>query len=336
MAILIILGTLVAGLGGVVGNYILVDIPDSWRPLLLPLFILMLIAAGLVAVWQWMQAEQGEEQHDPRQSASASPHDPFASYEIGIETLLRRLGQEHPRYDEALTYEQRLRENIAYARSDGDNENRRSERSAILRQCNTLALETLNISFHELCPTASTLPAQERRNRSRMLQNVHDYWIKGVLEQSLYREMLIDLGMEYNPNAVQYPWDMVLHRPDRQDTTLPTNTRMIDVFTEARGELLILGAPGAGKTTMLLDLARSLIERAQQDETLPIPVVFNLSTWAAFVEQQKQQATLADWLMEELHQRYSVPKKMAQAWVDHHKILPLLDGLDAETVCRSG
>lgn len=52
MAIIIILVTLVAGLGDVVGNYILVDIPDSWRPLLLPLFILMLIATGWVAVWQ--------------------------------------------------------------------------------------------------------------------------------------------------------------------------------------------------------------------------------------------------------------------------------------------
>jgi hypothetical protein len=72
----------------------------------------------------------------------------------------------------------------------------------------------------------------------------------------------------------------------------------------------------------------TLIARAQQDETLPIPVVFNLSTWAAFVEQHKQQATLADWLVAELDQRYSVRKKTAQEWVERNQVLPLLDGLD--------
>jgi tetratricopeptide (TPR) repeat protein/GTPase SAR1 family protein len=291
---------------------------------------------------QGENGENGEKQSDFPLSSSTTPPDPYTPYENSIATLLQRMDREHPRYNEALVYEHRLRENIAHARLDGDNETRRSERFKILRQLNTLAYETLNTSFNALCEATSTMPSQDRRNRTRMLQNVHDYWIKGVLEQSLYREMLIDLGIEYKPDAVQYPWDMVLHRPDRQDTTLPANTKMIDVFTEARGELLILGAPGAGKTTMLLDLARTLIERAQQDETLPIPVVFNLSTWATFVEQHNtfveqhkkqatldnKQATLDDWLIVELKQRYSVPKKTAQAWVEQNQILLLLDGLD--------
>jgi DNA polymerase III delta prime subunit len=89
-----------------------------------------------------------------------------------------------------------------------------------------------------------------------------------------------------------------------------------------RGELLILGSPGSGKTTMLLELARTLIERAQQEETHPIPVVFNLSSWA------EKQPPLADWLVEELNARYDVPRKVGQAWIDHDQVLPLLDGLD--------
>ncbi len=55
-------------------------------------------------------------------------------------------------------------------------------------------------------------------------------------------------------------------------------------YDEADGALLILGEPGSGKTTLLLELARDLLDRAEQDETHRMPVVFNLSSWA--VKQQ--------------------------------------------------
>jgi hypothetical protein len=51
-------------------------------------------------------------------------------------------------------------------------------------------------------------------------------------------------------------------------------------------------------------------------------VVFNLSSWAA------QRKPLNEWMVDELNERYSVPKKLAQAWVDQEQILLLLDGLD--------
>jgi DNA polymerase III delta prime subunit len=163
---------------------------------------------------------------------------------------------------------------------------------------------------------------RERRNRSVMLQKVHDFWVKGVLENSLHKAALIDLGMAYQPDAVAYPWEMVVERPDATPQPLPQGTPIASVFDELRGELLILGSPGSGKTTMLLELARTLIERAQQEETHPIPVVFNLSSWA------EKRPPLADWLVEELNARYDVPRKVGQAWIDHDQVLPLLDGLD--------
>src|SRR5262249_8882800 len=103
---------------------------------------------------------------------------------------------------------------------------------------------------------------------------------------------------------------------------LPVGTPIHAVFDDLAGELLILGAPGAGKTTMLLELARDLLERAQHDAAHPIPVVFNLSTWAA------QHPPINTWLVDELSKRYDVPRKIGQAWVDGGTILPLLDGLD--------
>ncbi len=88
------------------------------------------------------------------------------------------------------------------------------------------------------------------------------------------------------------------------------------------GELLILGEPGSGKTTLLLELARDLLDRAQQDESHPIPTIFHLSSWA------EEELPLAQWLMKELTDKYQVPQNLSQEWIDGDFVLPLLDGLD--------
>jgi predicted NACHT family NTPase len=100
-----------------------------------------------------------------------------------------------------------------------------------------------------------------------------------------------------------------------------------DVFEEAGGGLLILGAPGSGKTTALLELARDLLDRAELDSTEPIPIVFNLTSWA------DRRSDLEVWLADELVDSYQVPRGTGQSWVVNGQVLPLLDGLDevAET-----
>ena len=83
-----------------------------------------------------------------------------------------------------------------------------------------------------------------------------------------------------------------------------------------------VGEPGAGKTTMLWELARELLQRASHDVHHPIPVIFNLSSWA------ERKPKFATWLSEELQKKYQIPRKIGQAWIAHHQLLPLLDGLD--------
>lgn len=97
---------------------------------------------------------------------------------------------------------------------------------------------------------------RDLRNRRNMLERVKNDWVKGVLEQSLYHEVMLDLGLEERPGEVQHPWDMTLHMPDRENRPLPLGTKIMQVFDEANHALLILGEPGSGKTTMLLELAR--------------------------------------------------------------------------------
>ena len=155
-----------------------------------------------------------------------------------------------------------------------------------------------------------------------MLQKVR-VRVKGMREQSLYNVARIELGLEEKPNAVEHsPWELIVQRPDRAPRLLPPGTRISAVFDELDKALLILGAPGTGKTTLLLELARDLLDRAERDAVHLIPVVFNLSSWA------EKRAPLTDWLVDELSQQYNVPRKIGQAWVDTEQVLPLLDGLD--------
>ena len=161
----------------------------------------------------------------------------------------------------------------------------------------------------------------EQRNRRILLGHVENAWIKGVLDASLHGAALLDLGIKPDPEAVtQYPWAI---KKESTDETLPAGTSMLEIFDSIGmgRSLLILGAPGSGKTTMLLELARQLIARASEDITQPIPMVFNLASWT-------EKFTLADWLAQELNNLYSVPRKTAPDWVKGDKLLLLLDGLD--------
>lgn len=76
--------------------------------------------------------------------------DTYTPYEVGMADLLAEMTAQHPRYDDALVYQQRLTENIDDARTYGDTNDTKSERARILRQINVLAQEVLGKSLVEL------------------------------------------------------------------------------------------------------------------------------------------------------------------------------------------
>lgn len=190
----------------------------------------------------------------------------------------------------------------------------------IIGDNNTVNKTTIIQKFFNIFKSdAETL---EQRNRRILLGHVENAWIKGVLDASLYGAAMLDLGIKETPEAIinKYPWTL---KKESTDETLPAGTSMLEIFDSIGmgRSLLILGAPGSGKTTMLLELARGLIARAREDITQPIPMVFNLASWT-------EKLTLTDWLAQELNNLYSVPRKTAPDWVKGNKLLLLLDGLD--------
>src|SRR6266516_1813214 len=140
--------------------------------------------------------------------------------------------------------------------------------------------------------TVSPLSGQ---NRQRLIARVRIFWITGFLEQSLHGAALMALGLQSQPDVLENPWRLVLQQADQSAHMLAAGTHITQVYDEGPGELLILGEPGSGKTTLLLELARDLLSRAERDESLPIPMVFNLSSWAV------KRQLLVDWLVEEMN-----------------------------------
>ncbi len=161
----------------------------------------------------------------------------------------------------------------------------------------------------------------DRANQLILLQKVRQFWIEGVLEQSVHRRALMEVTRETRPDAVTHPWQQVLELPDQSSRSLAPGQGIGALFESVGRSLLILGAPGAGKTITLLDLARELVRQAEADAAQPIPLVLNLSSW-----QPRQ--TLAAWLLEELSSKYQIPRRMGQAWLDASRLTLLLDGLD--------
>jgi GTPase SAR1 family protein/MFS family permease len=171
----------------------------------------------------------------------------------------------------------------------------------------------------------------EKRNRTQQ-QLLH--WVETEVEkrlqQSLHNRVYIVLEKEENPEQVQHPWEIDIKVGEKPSYRLSKDTRIEQIFNykDIAGRLLILGAPGAGKTIMLLKLAEQLVKRAKANPDHPIPVLLNLSSW----KEDKQ--SIKDWMVADLKPKYGVRKDIAEKWIEQGVILPLLDGLDELDAAR--
>ncbi len=93
---------------------------------------------------------------------------------------------------------------------------------------------------------------------------------------------------------------------------------MADIFREGRGRLLLLGAPGAGKTTLMIQLVLELLD-SEQDS---MPVLLNLATWSwGFI-------SLETWLKEILPAELGVSNRYASEIIQQNRLILLFDGFD--------
>jgi energy-coupling factor transporter ATP-binding protein EcfA2 len=192
--------------------------------------------------------------------------DAFTPYEAGLRELLEQLAPDHPRYAEALVYQQRLSENIALARRYGDQEARRAERAEIVDRLNALALVTLERSFNALAGVAAPADELEAIYRARLAQRHRKLDFVGIPDLKeqppiTLGDIFVPLRAERAADVAEIAEELLAERQSQSPADLGNQREFLGArsreqaplsraLREAR-RLVVLGDPGAGKTTLL-------------------------------------------------------------------------------------
>ena len=160
-----------------------------------------------------------------------------------------------------------------------------------------------------------------------MLATIRTNWIKPWLETDLYQQARVELQLSDRRDAVQPRIRRYSHTSTETGHEIARDKPIEEIFDEHGGQLLILGEPGTGKSTKLIELAKALLDGAADDSTKPIPVILNLSSWTEWTKKAKQ-APLGEWIQSELVRLYGVSRPRAKQWVEGEEVVPLLDALD--------
>ena len=160
------------------------------------------------------------------------------------------------------------------------------------------------------------------------------------MKGSIHAARFLDIGVDEKLNAT-VPWHYEALDEQQRFATFD------QAFEHYEGRVLLLGTPGSGKTTTLHNLALKLISEAQQEQTAPIPLLFNLSKFSNispkrvseqlnWLRQRKEPSeenparVFEQWLIQMLVEMpvEGLNKQTAQQWINSGEIALLLDGLD--------
>ncbi|MEM9543800.1 MAG: NACHT domain-containing protein, partial [Cyanobacteria bacterium P01_E01_bin.42] len=203
----------------------------------------------------------------------------------------------------------------------GDNNRTiQGEKNTIIQGSNNILLQIQN----SVVDRSSEDKQKNVRSRSQqiLIDKVKEE-INVRLYHSLHNHIYILLEKDEDPTQVCPSYSMDIKVGMKEASPLPRGTKIEEIYDrdDISGKLLILGPPGSGKTTVLLHLAQTLVQRAEDDDKKLIPILFNLSSW-------QPKSSIFEWMIEQFIFKYKVRKDIAEKWLEDRKILPLLDGLD--------
>lgn len=164
-----------------------------------------------------------------------------------------------------------------------------------------------------------TLTADQRLQLIRGFEQEYS----NQLASSLQGKVALELRLQERTDVVASSANLVFHQLETDEVSpLPTGTTVLQIYDRVQRGLLILGAPGSGKTTQLLQLAQALLQRAEKNPQRPIAIILNLSSWGS------TRPPLAQWLGEQCSRIYGISKDFSAALIAQEQVQFLLDGLD--------
>ena len=155
-----------------------------------------------------------------------------------------------------------------------------------------------------------------------LLDKVENDWIKPNLDNSFYNQVPIQLSLEKRLDLVEL---ISPEQPEELRKLLPKGTKLTSIFNDLgrAKSLLILGQPGVGKTTALLELTQSLVKESKRTSDLSVPIFLNLSSWTDTYQ------SLDFWLAHQLDVQYNIRnKKFIKTLIQERETIFVLDGLD--------
>lgn len=128
---------------------------------------------------------------------------------------------------------------------------------------------------------------------------------------------LITLSSKATPEAVNQRSVLPMRFADANSEHVFNNIQ--EAFQGYRGSLLLLGDPGAGKTTTLLAFAREMVAQRLEDSSLPLPIYLRISEWS-----RETQPKLDEWIASKTTLALENVEQLRKSG----QLLLLLDGLD--------
>jgi serine/threonine protein kinase len=148
----------------------------------------------------------------------------------------------------------------------------------------------------------------DQRARDVLLSRVRQQWIEPVRAAAL-RATGFELPLRCEAREGPMPGD----------GQAPALARALH---ETRAAIVLIGAPGAGKTLRLLAVAEALVRLDAEIDGATLPVVLNLSSFPS------HGGDLVAWVRHEVVAKYALPRADVERWMDDGTLALLLDGLD--------
>jgi eukaryotic-like serine/threonine-protein kinase len=160
-------------------------------------------------------------------------------------------------------------------------------------------------------------------NRKQVLSKVRQFWVESVLAKSLPKNIFLEFAIKEQFDVLDKPEERyITTKMQEAPFTLSQPSDISMIFEKMGSQLLILGEPGGGKTTILLLLARQLLDHADNNLKAPIPVVLSLVSWTSISD------SFESWVIFELQKNYGIKPEIGDEWLNNDRLLLLLDALD--------